>query len=235
MNHTDKAPPYTSLVAAAQTQKLSIKSAMPLLGVFLPVLLFCALAIDIKNDVGYAFDSSFLLALHAYATPLLDSLALKVSAAVTVLCLLVLALLALKRQWHAVMFWLVAVGGSAILNVVVKHVVERHRPALWALAAPESTFSFPSGHTMQAMTLALALVFLLRASRHLRAIVVAAGAFVVLVGFCRMYLGLHYPSDIAASLLLSLAWVTSVTMLFDQKRLHLTITDKFPPGKQTHA
>ncbi|RQO36355.1 hypothetical protein DBR37_08560 [Herminiimonas sp. KBW02] len=235
MNQTDKAPPYTSLVATARTQKLSIKSVMPLLGVFLPVLLFCALAIDIKNDVGYAFDSSFLLALHAYATPLLNSIALKVSAAVTALSLLVLALLALKRQWHAVMFWLVAVGGSAILNVVVKHVVERHRPALWALAAPETTFSFPSGHAMQAMTLALALVFLLRASRHLRSIMAAASVFVLLVGLCRMYLGLHYPSDIAASLLLSLAWVTSVTMLFDQQRLHLTTTSKFPSGKQTYA
>ncbi|MBF8178873.1 MAG: phosphatase PAP2 family protein [Burkholderiaceae bacterium] len=235
MNQTDKAPPYTSLVAATRTQKLSIKSMMPMLGVFLPALLFCALAIDIKNDVGYAFDSSFLLALHAYATPLLDKLALKISAAVTVFSLLVLAVLVLKREWHALLFWLTAVGGSAILNVTVKHIVERHRPALWALAAPENTFSFPSGHAMQAMTLALALVFLLRASRHLRVIVIAAGAFVLLVGFCRMYLGLHYPSDIAASLLLSLAWVTSVTMLFDQRRLLLFTSNKFPAGKQSHA
>jgi membrane-associated phospholipid phosphatase len=235
MNHSDKAPPYTSLLAAARAQRLSLHSVMPLLGIFLPVLLFCALAIDIKNEVGYAFDSSFLLALHAYATPLLDKLALKVSAAVTVLSLLVLAVLALKRQWHALLFWLTAVGGSAILNVAVKHIVERHRPALWALAAPETSFSFPSGHTMQAMTLALALVFLLRASRHLRVIVMAASAFVLLVGLCRMYLGLHYPSDIAASLLLSLAWVTSVTMLFDQRRLLLFTNNKFPAGKQAHA
>lgn len=88
---------------------------------------------------------------------------------------------------------------------------------------------------MQAMTLALALVFLLRAARHLRVIVMAASAFVLLVGLCRMYLGLHYPSDIAASLLLSLAWVTSVTMLFDQRRLLLFTNNKFPAGKQAHA
>ena len=235
MNQTDKAPPYTSLATIARAQRLSINSVMPLLGIFLPVLLFCALAIDIKNGVGYAFDASFLLGLHAYASPLLNNLALKVSAAVTVISLLVLALLALKRQWHAVLFWLLAVGGSAILNVAVKHIVQRHRPALWTLAAPESTFCFPSGHTMQAMTLALALVFLLRASRQLRVIAAAAGAFVLLVSLCRMYLGLHYPSDIAASLLLSMAWVTSVTMLFDQQRLSLAAIDTFPPARKTHA
>jgi membrane-associated phospholipid phosphatase len=88
---------------------------------------------------------------------------------------------------------------------------------------------------MQAMTLALALVFLLRASRQLRVIAAAAGAFVLLVSLCRMYLGLHYPSDIAASLLLSMAWVTSVTMLFDQQRLSLAAIDTFPPARQTHA
>ena len=48
MNQTDKAPPYTSLATIARAQRLSINSVMPLLGIFLPVLLFCALAIDIK-------------------------------------------------------------------------------------------------------------------------------------------------------------------------------------------
>ena len=144
--------------------------------------------------------------------------------------------LVIRRQWYVLLFWLLSVGGSAILNIVVKHIVERHRPALWALAAPEATFSFPSGHAMQAMTLALVLVFLLRTARHLRGIVIAATLFVAAVGVCRMYLGLHYPSDIAASLLLSLAWVTSVIMLFDQRRLLITAgISKLPLSKYQHA
>ncbi len=236
MKQTDQAVPYASFTAPPAAHTHSVNSVLPLLGVFLPVLLFCALAIDIKNDVGYTLDSSVLLALHAYATPLLDSIALKVSAAVTGLSLLVLALLVVKQRWYVLRFWLLAVAGSAILNIVAKHIVERHRPALWALAAPESTFSFPSGHAMQAVTCALVLVFLLRTSRHLRSIALAAVLFVGLVGVCRMYLGLHFPSDIAASLLLSLAWVTSVIMLFDQQRLFIgTTSDKFPSGKYRHA
>lgn len=236
MKQTDQATPHASFSTVNTTRTLSINSVLPLFGIFLPALLFCALAIDIKNDVGYAFDASFLLALHAYATPLLDSIALKASAAVTVVSLLVLTLLVIRRQWYVLLFWLLSVGGSAILNIVVKHIVERHRPALWTLAAPEATFSFPSGHAMQAMTLALVLVFLLRTARHLRGIVIAATLFVAAVGVCRMYLGLHYPSDIAASLLLSLAWVTSVIMLFDQRRLLITTgISKLPLSKYQHA
>lgn len=236
MKQTDQATPFTSVSAPSTTHTLSINSVLPLFGIFLPALLFCALAIDIKNDVGYALDSSILLALHAYATPLLDSIALKVSAAVTGLSLLVLAGLIIKRKWYVLTFWLLTVGGSAILNITVKHIVQRHRPALWTLVAPESTFSFPSGHAMQAMTLALGLVFLLRHARHVRGMAVAATIFVALVGVCRMYLGLHYPSDIAASSLLSLAWVTSVIMLFDQSRLFITTAgDKFPFGNYHHA
>ncbi|MFC7287542.1 phosphatase PAP2 family protein [Herminiimonas glaciei] len=236
MKQTNQAAPYTSVTAHGTAHTFSINSVLPLLGIFLPVLLFCALAIDIKNDVGYALDASILLALHAYATPLLDNIALKVSAAVTAISLLVLAFLVIKRKWYVLTFWLLTVGGSAILNITVKHIVQRHRPALWNLVAPESTFSFPSGHAMQAMTLALGLVFLLRNAHHLRNIAVVATIFVALVGVCRMYLGLHYPSDIAASSLLSLAWVTSVIMLFDQSRLFITTPgDNFPSGKYRHA
>jgi len=76
----------------------------------------------------------------------------------------------------------------------------------------------------------------LRTARHLRGIVIAATLFVAAVGVCRMYLGLHYPSDIAASLLLSLAWVTSVIMLFDQRRLLITAgISKLPLSKYQHA
>lgn len=195
----------------------SAKNIVILFGIVLPFLLFLMLAINIKHGAAYALDTSFLLTLHSYATSLLDFMALKISAFVTLFSLLVLVFLAFRRQWRIAFFWLLAVCGSAILNSLAKHIFERIRPALWTLVAPESTFSFPSGHAMQAMTIALTLIILLRASRHIRGMIIAAGGFVLLVGLCRMYLGLHYPSDIVASCLLSTVWVSTLLMLFDDR------------------
>lgn len=64
------------------------------------------------------------------------------------------------------------------------------------------------------MAIAVAMVVLLRASRRIR-IGLAACAFVLLVALCRMYLGLHYLSDIAGSFLLALTWVVGLSILFD--------------------
>ncbi|MES2025250.1 MAG: phosphatase PAP2 family protein [Pseudomonadota bacterium] len=223
MNQTDEIAalePYTELRSPQLTffgKTYLAKNVTILLGIALPLFLFLALGIDIKHGVGYAFDTTFLLTLHSYATPLLDLLALKISAFVTLFSLLVLAFLAFRRHWRIAFFWLLAVGGSAILNSLAKHIFERVRPALWTLVAPESSFSFPSGHTMQAMTIALTLILLLRASHHIRGIIIAAGGFVVLVGLCRMYLGLHYPSDIVASCLLSITWVSVLTIFLSER------------------
>ncbi|WP_157889113.1 phosphatase PAP2 family protein [Herminiimonas arsenitoxidans] len=225
MNQTDEITvlePYTDL--RSHERQLTFfgktylaKNVTILLGIAFPLFLFLALAIDIKHGVAYALDTSFLLTLHSYATPLLDLLALKISAFVTLFSLLVLAFLAFRRQWRIAFFWLLAVGGSAILNSLAKHLFERVRPALWTLVAPESTFSFPSGHAMQAMTIALTLIILLRASRYIRGVVIASAGFVLLVGLCRMYLGLHYPSDIVASYLLSITWVSILITFFSER------------------
>lgn len=225
MNQTDEIAvlePYTELRSPQRQltffgKTYLAKNVTILLGIVSPLFLFIALAIDIKHGVAYALDTSFLLTLHSYATPLLDLLTLKISAFVTLFSLLVLAFLAFRRQWRIAFFWLLAVGGSAILNSFAKHIFERVRPALWTLVAPESSFSFPSGHAMQAMTIALTLILLLRASRYIRGIVIAAGGFVLLVGLCRMYLGLHYPSDIVASYLLSITWVSILAMFLNER------------------
>lgn len=186
-----------------------------MLGVIFPLIIFLILAADIHHGKIYAFDHSFLLMLHAHATPLLDQWALGISAAINIFSVLFLIYLCYRRWWHTALFWLLAVGGAAILNYVAKHVIQRSRPALWQLVSQQSTFSFPSGHTTEAMAIAVALFVLLRAGRHVRAMALAGGAFVLATSLSRMYLGLHYPSDIAGSYLLSTAWVIGLSLCFD--------------------
>src|SRR5690606_4052086 len=110
---------------------------------------------------------------------------------------LVLLLLALRRWRHAV-FAAVATGGSALLNIAAKQLFARDRPSLWESIAPETSYSFPSGHAMGSMTLALVLVLLAWHTRARWWVLAAMAVFVPMVGLSRVYLGVHYPSDILA-------------------------------------
>ena len=125
-----------------------------------------------------------------------------------------------KHRSELVMFF-AAVGGSVLLNVVLKHMVMRARPLETAIVM-EDGFSFPSGHAMASVALYGALTYLLwkhvpsRAGRALMAAVslVMVGG----IGFSRMYLGVHYPSDVIAGYLMSTAWLLVVIGIYETYR-----------------
>lgn len=102
------------------------------------------------------------------------------------------------------------IAGSALLNYGLKLAFRRERPALDPFIE-ESGFSFPSGHAMQSFAFFAALVFLLwsivpsRAGRTV--LLAAAGGMTGIIGLSRIYLGVHYPSDIAAGYLASAGWL----------------------------
>ena len=121
-------------------------------------------------------------------------------------------LLVAGRIRRAVYFSL-AVGGSALLNLVAKAVFVRERPSLWLSIAPEHSYSFPSGHAMGAMSLCAAIVLLLWFTRWRWPALLLGLAFTLWVGGSRVYLGVHYPSDILAGWTAALAWVSAVYLL----------------------
>jgi undecaprenyl-diphosphatase len=101
-------------------------------------------------------------------------------------------------------FLVVAVGWTATL--VVKVVVGRDRPpvALVHSLAPETgSTSYPSGHTAFACSAAVAVWFLVRGSRWSRPVAVLGAVVVAVVGFSRLYLGVHYPGDVVGSALVA--------------------------------
>src|SRR5690606_22435327 len=125
---------------------------------------------------------------------------------------LVLAL-ALRRHYRESVFAAVATGGSGLLNVVAKQAFARDRPSLWESIAPENNFSFPSGHAMGSMTLAAVLVLLAWSTRWRWPVVAAMAVFVPMVGLSRVYLGVHFPSDILAGWAAALVWATGAYLL----------------------
>lgn len=185
-------------------------------GVLVPLSLFAILAVGVLRHDAFAFDEPMLRFMHSNANALWDESMLMSSRLgsglwVTSVDALVLLALIVRRRWRLAWFWGFAVGGAAMLNFAAKRLFARMRPDLWQSIAPETTFSFPSAHAMQTMALVLALVVLSWSTRWRGLVVLLGTAFVVLVGLSRIYLGVHYPSDVLAGWLVSVAWVSAVT------------------------
>jgi membrane-associated phospholipid phosphatase len=121
-------------------------------------------------------------------------------------------LLALRHRGNA-LFWAVAMGGTGVLNSGAKLFFRRERPELWLSPAPEHTYSFPSGHAMGSMALVAALAVLAWPTRWRWWAIILGGAFTLSVGFSRVYLGVHFPSDVVAGWSASLAWVLGLSQL----------------------
>ena len=106
-----------------------------------------------------------------------------------------------------------SLGGAMLLSDLVKLLVSRPRPPVEHLQAVTGS-SFPSGHATQASAFWLSLVLVLRAAGAGRRTVVAAGAIAVVlvaaVAWSRVYLGVHYPADVVAGVLLGSGWAVFV-------------------------
>lgn len=187
-------------------------------GILLPLAVFVALADEVHELEALVFDEPLLWWAQQLSSPWLDGFALalaKLGYAYGVIPLdvaLVLGLLGLRR-WRQAGFASVGFIGSALLNIAAKQFFQRERPSLWLSIAPESTYSFPSGHAMGSMTLAAVLIALAWPTRWRWPMAGLAALFTLLVGLSRVYLGVHYPSDVLGGWAAALLWVVGVYLL----------------------
>lgn len=187
-----------------------------LLGVVLPLSVFAVLAIARLSQNGLPIDAQILQAIHAQATPARDAFMLNVTQLGTPIVVvpfvaIVASLLLIKRRPYDALFVVLAVGGSALLNQILKAVFEQARPSLWKQVVVESGYSFTSGHATASFAMAAALVVLLWHTRWRWVVLILGVAFVLIISFSRLYLGVHFPSDVLAAWCVTLAWVTIVS------------------------
>jgi undecaprenyl-diphosphatase len=121
-------------------------------------------------------------------------------------------LLALRRRQTAIFVFL-AVAGGAVLVEVIKLLIGRHRPSIEIpppLASLPSSSSFPSGHSMLSATVYLTLALLIAGrlqGRRTRAYVIGWSLLLTFfVGVSRLYLGVHYLTDVVGGWIFGLAW-----------------------------
>lgn len=183
-----------------------------------PLWLFVELADEVHELEVFYFDDPLLWRAHALAGPALDRFFVFMSAigyqwgVVPVDLALTVGLL-VARRWREATFAGASLAGSALLNLATKQFFQRDRPTLWESIAPEHTFSFPSGHAMGSATLAMVVVLLCWHTRWRWLVVALAALFALTVGASRIYLGVHYPSDILGGWAAGIAWVSGVYLV----------------------
>lgn len=117
-----------------------------------------------------------------------------------------------RKDWKPALWYLLTVGlGAGVLNQFVKFIFQRPRPEDSLHLIEQGGYSFPSGHAMGSIIVYGALLFLiLRLSSHLLRNWVSAFFLLLLIGLIgvsRVYLGVHYPSDIIGGYSLGAAWL----------------------------
>lgn len=143
---------------------------------------------------------------------------------VAVIGLLALGYLTILRLWASVLLVLISFLGGLFLNSALKQTFERPRPELVAHLVEVQTASFPSGHAMLSAVMFLTLGALLaqaQPERQLKAYVLgSAVVLTLLVGASRVYLGVHWPTDVLAGWSIGATWALAcwlITYLFQRR------------------
>jgi undecaprenyl-diphosphatase len=179
---------------------------------------FFELADEVLEGDSRAFDRAVLLWIHDNFPDWWEEPMRLVTALgyyyVVVPLLVVSILVFYRRGWRlSAVLLVVSTGGSIVLTTVLKGVFQRTRPELFDSGYHASFYSFPSGHATIAVgfygMLTMILAYRLRGAA--RWAVAACGLLVVLlIGFSRLYLGVHYPTDVLAGYLSALLWLVCV-------------------------
>jgi undecaprenyl-diphosphatase len=183
------------------------------------LLVFGAMAYPLARGEAIGFDLPVRAAIHGWAFPAL-------TAAMRLITMLgseyFLAPLAAILAWR----WVkrgerpaacLLLAGSLSAEAVVqllKVLIHRPRPELFFGLLPAETYSFPSGHAFVPAVFFGILAGILAAGARWRAAVVAVAAF---LGFSRVYLGYHYPSDVVAGWALAVVWLAVWGMFADRR------------------
>ncbi len=140
--------------------------------------------------------------------------------------LLVIAL-ALLKKWRYLSMLVFSVAGGEGFVWVIKHLVKRPRPPLINALVSETSYSFPSGHAFVAVAFYGLLAYLLirwAKNRLVQTAIFFSAVFLIAaIGFSRIYLGAHWPSDVFASYASGFAWITIIITALEvrQKSNHL--------------
>ncbi|HEX2904553.1 MAG TPA: phosphatase PAP2 family protein [Jatrophihabitans sp.] len=227
----------TDPVATPAARRFGVRATLAFIALLIAAVPFGAIVLLLREKVGWLRRLDVGAAQHLHNFDESHPAFVTVMRAITnsgaprvwivVLGLLTLWLL-VRRMYRLAIFVPVTGLGSSLLNDTIKTLVGRTRPVLENPIATATGKSFPSGHTQSAIVGygILVLIFLpVIAARWRRWVIALAMLMVLLVGFSRIALGVHYVSDVVGGLLIGGAWLMAQTAAFSAWRRD----SKLPP------
>jgi undecaprenyl-diphosphatase len=186
----------------------------------LSAALLLSIAAAIALGASQAVDQGTLQSLRRHAYPWLTDVMVAVtflgSWPVILAGVAVFAWLNRRYPHRGTCFLVVAIAGAAFLSLSLKLVFHRPRPTIVPPLVTVGSYSFPSGHALLSLTFYGTIAYLVacRTASWWRAWLIRLGAvfFVVLIGLSRVYLGVHYVTDVVAGYATAVAWVTALAL-----------------------
>lgn len=206
---------------------------------------FGEFAEKVMSGQTQSFDEAVLRWVSAHHTHSLDTIMLEITSlgtgSVVMMIVGVAALfLALTRHRYSAALLLASTAGGGLLNLILKNFFGRPRPHVFEWGTNALSSSFPSGHAMSATVVYVTVGYLaarLEKSKWARAMtLVVAGAIVAAISASRVYLGVHYPSDVAAGIIIGIGWAAFCMatlegiQLLAQRSGRLAKNDEPPPA-----
>lgn len=189
------------------------------------LIAFSLMAFLITADKIVDFDRQVIHFVQAYEAPFLTRVMkfftfIGSTLAVVVICLLIIFFLFIVLHHRSeLLLFITVVAGSPILNFILKEIFQRARPDLHRLIEIGG-YSFPSGHAMNAFTVYGILTFLLWRHIFIRTgrilLIIFSVIMIAAIGVSRIYLGVHYPSDIIGGYSASGFWLASSIWFFQR-------------------
>jgi membrane-associated phospholipid phosphatase len=186
--------------------------------------LFFRLSSDLMKKNPFLFDQKIIDTVRSSASPAMDAFMQGITELGSTFMLGLLLLISMiwlyvkrKNIWSSLFFFL-AVAGGGLLNLALKSYFARERPSVHRIVEADG-FSFPSGHSMGSLTFYGFLSYLALRSKckslSKLGLVTLFGSLILLIGMSRIYLGVHYPSDVLAGYTAGMVWLVFCISLLE--------------------
>ncbi|MBE9010295.1 phosphatase PAP2 family protein [Pseudanabaenaceae cyanobacterium LEGE 13415] len=180
---------------------------------------FAELAQTVMHHQTQAFDTNVLLSIQKLQAPWLTPIMLFVTfigdpTILLIVGTLMSAILLLRHQKSEAMTIALGGFGALGLNFLLKNLFQRSRPELWSRTVEVKFYSFPSGHAMLSIVMYGLLGYLLaiRYPKYRNLIILLMSILIALIGFSRMYLGVHWFTDILAGYAAGFVWLMTCVL-----------------------
>lgn len=178
----------------------------------LSIIIFIVLAIGVHYDKFQTFDAEIHDIISIVDFPLVDGFWLVITnlaSPLFILVLLVVLLIIIRNKKYGILLFLNTIN-IFLLNQILKYIFTRPRP-FDLMLIEETGYSFPSGHTMMALAFYGFLIYVIwqlnLSKRMKKLLTIILVILIPLIGLSRIYLGVHYPSDILGGFMAALAYL----------------------------